>query len=181
MSFQELANALQAVEKRQAYKLEGSNEEALVVAFNQKNQNRFTYKNNPVGVSRKDKGKYKFYNNWQLRQYSSNNYNNARRNEKKEYFPACKYCQKTNHLEAWFWLKNIKYRNCKHFGHVQKFCKNKIETIKQAQLTDKTKNKEETLFMASVLKMNCTTKVEAEDDKSTWLIDSGFTNHIIAH
>ena len=63
MSFQELANALQAVEKRQAYKLEGSNEEALVVAFNQKNQNRFTYKNNPVGVSRKDKGKYKFYNN----------------------------------------------------------------------------------------------------------------------
>ena len=147
MSFQDLVNALQAVEQRQAFRSEGSHEEALVADF--KNQNRITYKNNSGGVSRKDKGKEKVYNTWQPRQYSSNNYN-ARRNEKKEYYPACKYCKKTNHLEAWCWLKNIQCRNCKQFGHVQKFCKNRIENVKQAQLTYKDEDKEETLFMASV-------------------------------
>ena len=156
MSLQELVNALQAVEQRQAYRLEGSNEEALVTTLNQKNQNRIIHKNNPVGSSRRDEGKEKTYNNWQPRQYSSNNYNNARRNEKKRYFPACKYCQKTNHLEAWCWLKNIQCRNCKQFGHAQKFCKNRVEAVKQAQLTDQSEEKEETLFMASVLKTNCT-------------------------
>jgi len=40
----------------------------------------------------------------------NNNNSFIRGKEKKEHFPACKYCKKTNHLEAWCWLKNAQCR-----------------------------------------------------------------------
>jgi hypothetical protein len=45
MSFQELVNALQAVEHRQAYREEGTSKEALVVVFKEKSQAKFFYMN----------------------------------------------------------------------------------------------------------------------------------------
>jgi hypothetical protein len=45
MSFQELVNALQAVEHRQAYREEGTSKEALVAVFKEKSQAKFFYMN----------------------------------------------------------------------------------------------------------------------------------------
>ena len=96
--------------------------------------------------------------------------------EKKEHFPACKYCQKTNHLEAWCWLKNAQCRKCKQFGHIQRFCKNKTETEQQAQVADCLEVKEDLLFMVTIQDM-CNS---AETKDSSWLIDNGCTNHMTA-
>jgi len=45
MSFQELVNALQAVEHMQAYREEGTSKEALVAVFKEKSQAKFFYMN----------------------------------------------------------------------------------------------------------------------------------------
>jgi hypothetical protein len=115
MSLQELVNALQAVEQRQAYGQEGSSEGTLVAVYKEKSRAKNFYRNNQEG--KREKGKGWQSNNWQ--QNSNNNF--ARGKDKKEHFPACKFCQKTNHLEAWCWLKNTQSRNCKQFGHIQRF------------------------------------------------------------
>ena len=62
----------------------------------------FFYKGSHEGI--RETGK-----NWQQNQKNFN----SKGKEKKENFLAYKYCQKTNHLEAWCWLKNAQCRNCK--------------------------------------------------------------------
>jgi hypothetical protein len=110
-------------------------------------------------------------NNWQ-----QNNNIFTEGKEKKEHFPACKYCQKTNHFEVWCWLKNAQCRNYKQFDHIQRFCKNKAEIIKQAQVVDCSEVKEDLLFMVTIQDMCNSAK--AKD--SSWLIDNGCTNHMTA-
>ena len=53
MSFQELVNALQAVEQRQAYRQEGTSENALVVVYKRKNHTQNFSKNNQSGKMEK--------------------------------------------------------------------------------------------------------------------------------
>jgi hypothetical protein len=168
MSLQKLVNALQAVEQRQAYRQEGSSEEALVVVYKEKSWAKNIFRNNQEGKREKRRG-------WKSTNWQQNNNNSfTRGKEKKEHFPACKYCRKTNHLEAWYWLKNAQCRNCKQFGHIQRFWKNKAETEKQAQIADCSKVKEDLLFMITIQDM-CNS---AEVKDSSWLIDNGCTNHM---
>jgi len=158
------------VEQKQAYRQEGSSEEALVAVYKEKNQAKNIFINNQEGKREKGRG-------WKSTNWQQNNNNSfTRRKEKKGHFPACKYCQKTNHLEAWCWLKNAQCRNCKQFGHIQRFCKNKAETEKQVQVADCSEVKEDRLFMVTIQDM-CNS-AEAKD--SSWLIDSGCTNHMTA-
>ena len=94
------------------------------------------------------------------RQHNHNNWSNKGK-EKSNHFPDCKYYQKTSYLEAWFWLKSTRCRNCKQCGHNQKL----LQTLDI---------QEEHLFMVSVQQVSNTTKV----NNSSWLIDSGCTNHM---
>jgi hypothetical protein len=82
-------------------------------------------------------------------QQSSNWQHNLIRKEKKE-FPACKYCQQTNHFEEWCWYKNVQCRNCNQFGHIQNFCKTRVDEVKQAQEEDTSEIKDEFLFVATI-------------------------------
>ena len=117
MSLQELVNALQAVEQRQAYRQEGSSEGALVAVYKDKSRAKNIFRNNQEG--KREKGRSWKSANWQQ------NINNSfmRGKEKKEHFPACKYCQKTNHLEAWCWLKNAQCRTASNLGTSKDFAK----------------------------------------------------------
>ena len=100
MSFQELVNALQAVEQRQAYRQEGTSENALVVVYKGKNHTQNFPRNNQSGKMEKER-------DWRPNnQQSSNWQHNLIRKEKKE-FSACKYCQQTNHFEEWCRYKNV--------------------------------------------------------------------------
>ena len=72
-------------------------------------------------------------------------------------------------------MKNTQCRNCQQFGHLQKFCKNPV-AARQVYIVDATENKEEQLFMAMVEQECNLTEVRT----STWLIDSGCTNHMSA-
>ena len=86
---------------------------------------------------------------WQNNQSNANNYN-AKGKERRDIFPTCKYCQKTNHLESFCWLKNAQCRKCKQFGHIQKFCKNNTSNGKQAHVAEVVEPKDEQLFTAIV-------------------------------
>jgi len=170
MSLKELVNALQAVEQRQAYRQEGTSEGALIAVYKEKSRAKNFYRNNQE--EKREKGRGWQSNNWQ--QNNNNIFTEGK--EKKEQFPAWKYCQKTNHLEDWCWLKNSQCRNCKQFGHIQRFCKNKAETVKQAQVAESSEVEEDLLFMATIQEM-CNI---AKANDSSWLIDSGCTNHMTA-
>jgi len=63
--------------------------------------------------------------------------------------------------------------NCKQFGHIQRFCKNKTETKQQAQVADCLEVKD-LLFMVTIQDMY--NSAEATD--SSWLINNGCTNHM---
>jgi len=56
MSFQELVNALQAVEHRQAYREEGTSKEALIAVFKEKSQANNFYMNIKKEKEKKRKG-----------------------------------------------------------------------------------------------------------------------------
>jgi len=86
MSLQELVNALQAVEQRQAYRQEGTSEGALVAVYKEKSQAKNFYRNNQE--EKREKGRGWQSNNWQ----QNNNNIFTERKEKKEHFPACKFC-----------------------------------------------------------------------------------------
>ena len=52
--------------------------------------------------------------------------------ERKDKFPACSICQRTNHLEKDCWYKekpHIECRFCKKLGHIERNCR-----IKQNQV-----------------------------------------------
>jgi len=57
ISLQELVNALQAVEQRQAYRQEGSSEGALVTVYKEKSRAKNFYRNNQEGEREKGKEK----------------------------------------------------------------------------------------------------------------------------
>ena len=114
LSLQELINALQAVEQRQTFRQENLSEEAFVAGFKgrTKPQNSQVFFKNP---KKRNSGKQWQTKQWQNNQNYSNNFN-AKGKERREQFPTCKYCQKTNHLESWCWLKNAQCRKYKQFG-----------------------------------------------------------------
>jgi len=69
MSLQELVNALQAVEQRQAYRQEGTSEGALVAVYKEKSQAKNFYRNNQE--EKREKGRGWQSNNWQQNTTSS--------------------------------------------------------------------------------------------------------------
>ena len=159
-SLQELVNALQAVEQRQAFRKEGTSEGAFVAVSKDKSQSKDSYN--------RGKGKYGQSNNRQQ------NFNKEQ--ARKKSFPPCKFCRKTNHLDTHCWFKDVQCRNCKQFGHYQKYCKEKGVAEQQARVADNSEAKEEFLFMAAVEGVCNTARVS----NSSWLIDSGCTNHMTA-
>lgn len=173
MSLQDLINALQAVEQRQAFRQENSSEEAFAAGFKgrSKPQNSQVFFKNPE--SRTNYGKQWQSKNWQNNQNYANNFN-ARGKERREQFPTCKYCQKTNHLESFGWLKNAQCQKCKQFGHIQKFCKNNTSTGKHAHVAEVLEPKDEQLFTA-MIDHSCN---KTEVSNQNWLIDSGCSNHM---
>lgn len=170
MSFQDLVNALQAVEQRQSYRNEGTSENALV-AYKGKQQQSYNFSRTKQ-IGRKDKSK-----EWRPNHQNSSSWqpNNLTVKERKEY-PACKYCKKTNHSDDWCWFKKVQCRNCNQFGHYQKYCKNRKEEVKQAQEEESLAVKDEHLFVATMHNM----LRKPEETNSVWLIDSGCTNHMTA-
>jgi hypothetical protein len=62
MSLQELVNALQAVEQRQAYRQEGSSEGALVAVYKDKSRAKNIFRNNQEG--KREKGRSWKSANW---------------------------------------------------------------------------------------------------------------------
>jgi hypothetical protein len=85
MSLQELVNALQAVEQRQAYRQEESSEGALVAVYKEKSRAKNFYRNNQEGEREKGRG-------WQSNNWEQNNNIFTRGKKKKKYFPTCKFC-----------------------------------------------------------------------------------------
>ena len=175
MSLQELINALQTVEQRQAFRQENTSEEAFAVGFKgrarfQNSQNSQVFFKNPENSNSGNSWQRR---NWPNNQTQGNNFN-ARWKERREPLPTCKYCKKNNHLESSCWLKNVQCRKCKEFGHIEKFCNE--DNANQAQVAEVEENKEEMLFTATEAhKCNKT-----EVNNQTWLIDSGCTNHMSA-
>ncbi|XP_061971883.1 uncharacterized protein LOC133694399 [Populus nigra] len=86
MSLQELVNAFQAVEQRQAYRQEETSEGALVAVYKEKSRSKNFYGNNQE--EKREKGRGCQSNNWQ--QNSNNIFTEGK--EKKEHFLACKFC-----------------------------------------------------------------------------------------
>ena len=174
LSLQELVNALQAVEQRQQFRQENSGEEAFAARFKGRSKPLNVYKNSEPRTN-SSSGKPWQNKNWQGNQTHANNFY-TKGKERREQFPTCKYCQKTNHLESFCWLKNAQCRKCKQFGHIQKFCKNNTSGDKQAHVAEAMEPKEEQLFTA-IVEHNCNT---TEVSKQKWLIDSGCSNHMAA-
>ena len=85
MSLQELVNALQAVEQRQAYRQEGTSKGALVAVYKEKSRAKNFYRNNQEEKREKGRG-------WQSNNWQQNNNIFTERKGKKEHFPACKFC-----------------------------------------------------------------------------------------
>lgn len=94
----------------QAYRQEGTSEWALVAVSKEKSRVKNIYRSNQEGKKEKGRG-------WQSNNWQQNN-NITRKKERREHFPPCKFCMKTNHLEAYCWLKNAQCRSCKQFGHI---------------------------------------------------------------
>ncbi|XP_060201830.1 uncharacterized protein LOC132630258 [Lycium barbarum] len=92
--------------------------------------------------------------------------------EKKENFPPCKFCKKTNHKEDDCWFQGKKQPLQCRYGQVEKFCRVKKEHNKQTQKTNvsEVEDQEELVFTAMVA-----TRL---DEQSTWFLDSGCTNHM---
>ncbi|GLT43009.1 hypothetical protein SLA2020_169860 [Shorea laevis] len=158
-SLNELVNALQAVEQRKALRLENSVEGAYLATDRGKAAAKVD-ENKQFGDQR----------NREKKCYQSGRYKN-----KKQSFPPCPHCKKKNHSENYCWFRpGIQCRSCKLFGHIEKVCKSKGEKTQQAQVAEITELMEEKLFMASSVEACCLARL----NPSTWLIDSGCTNHM---
>jgi len=77
MSLQELVNALQAMEQRQAYRQEGSSEGALVAVYKEKSRAKNIFRNNQEGKREKGRG-------WKSTTWQQNNNNNFIRGKEKK-------------------------------------------------------------------------------------------------
>ncbi|GLU17722.1 hypothetical protein SLE2022_340780 [Rubroshorea leprosula] len=158
-SLTELVNALQAVEQRKALRLE-NNVEGAYLATDRGKAAAKDDENKQFGDQR----------NREKKGYQSGMYKN-----KKQSFPPCSHCKKKNHSENYCWFRpGIQCRSCKLFGHIEKVCKLKGGKTQQAQVAEITEQMEEKLFMASSVEACCLAGLSP----STWLIDSGCTNHM---
>ncbi|GKV46536.1 hypothetical protein SLEP1_g53512 [Rubroshorea leprosula] len=93
---------------------------------------------------------------------------------KKDKFPPCSICKRTNHDGKDCWYKGkpqVQCRFCRKYGHIEKFCKFKENQYRpkqqQAQVASTT---EDHLFMASL--------ASGSVDKCLWFVDSGCTCHM---
>ena len=119
LSPSELVHALQAQEQRRSLRLEEATENALQAKF---------------------KGKMQMQEEGKIPKTSTNSSRNnqgASRNgvKKRENFPPCKYCRKTNHKEDDCWFKGkkspLQCRYCNKLGHIERFCRVKKENNQQ--------------------------------------------------
>ncbi|GLT45830.1 hypothetical protein SLA2020_196340 [Shorea laevis] len=93
---------------------------------------------------------------------------------KKDKFPPCPICKRTNHDGKDCWYKGkpqVRCRFCNKFGHIEKFCRFKENQYRpkqqQAQVAS---TAEDHLFMASL--------ASSSVDKCSWFVDSGCTCHM---
>ena len=152
LTLAEVVNALQAQEQRRAYRQEESNETAFQAKAHDKQ----------VGSSN---GKKQI--GWKKGKEKKENESNKDSGKKSKY-PPCSHCKKANHTENYCWLRpKVKCRACNQLGHVEKICKNKGN---QAHVVEEHEELEDQLFVV--------TCYAAQSEKTTWLVDSGCTNHM---
>ena len=94
---------------------------------------------------------------------------------KREKFPPCASCKRTNHLEKYCWFKGKPPIQCsfyKKLGHIEKNCRAKQNQAQQQQAhyADEEPQSEDHLFMAF--------DGDHVAGKKTWFIDSGCTSHM---
>ncbi|XP_052182036.1 uncharacterized protein LOC127794820 [Diospyros lotus] len=96
-------------------------------------------------------------------------------------FAPCSHCKRTDHAEKDCFYKDkppYHYKFCNKLGHTEKYCRAKKrqsqqQTQQHANVTEEDTNDDEHLFMAS--------QALSSHELNTWLIDSGYTNHITKH
>ena len=100
--------------------------------------------------------------------------------QEKKPFPPCPHCKKATHGEKFCWWRpDAVCKICKEKGHVDKVCKKKKQykgESSQAQVVEEEDNRDENqqqIFVATCFTSSCI-------DSSTWLIDSGCSNHMVA-
>ncbi|KAH6770772.1 hypothetical protein C2S52_015575, partial [Perilla frutescens var. hirtella] len=166
LTLTELVSALQAVEQRKAFREEEKSVEKALAATQKTNTPLDSNKKRNFqarkGKERKDqqgfKGKFK-----------------------KEKYPPCPHCKKTNHAENYCWFRpGVQCRSCKQFGHIEKVCpgnRNKKAEAQPAQVSEEVESQEENLFVATVAEQ-C---VASTQNPVGWLIDSGCTHHMTSN
>ncbi|EOY15753.1 Gag-pol polyprotein-like protein [Theobroma cacao] len=142
-------------EQRRAFRQKRLTENALVVKTKNKKLGSSIFKRNEA--NRKDKGK---------------KVDEKRHGDHKKTFPPYSHGKKTNHIEKFCWFKpNVECKKCHQQGHVEKVCKNKVKNVMRKLLWLKSlKLKMRFFFMAK--------NVDSEEEKNTWLLDSGCSNHL---
>ncbi|XP_059284754.1 uncharacterized protein LOC132038045 [Lycium ferocissimum] len=171
LTLNELSNALQAMERRKAFREEeNSSEIALIVVQRSKAQSDGDSKRQSNGRNGKEK---------------KDQYNNRGRFQRSK-SPPCPYCKKTNHAEKFCWYRpEVQCRVCKQFVHVDKVCKTNQNQQTQAQpaqaqpaqVTENANYHEEKLFATSTVG-EC--NIAAQDD-DVCPVDSGCTHHMISN
>ncbi|XP_015572744.2 uncharacterized protein LOC107260986 [Ricinus communis] len=118
----ELTNALLAVEQRKAPREEESVGEKALAAVQKMSSQEGGSKNQTVHK----KGKNKKIGRWR---------------SKKDKYPPCPYCKKSNHTENYCWFRpGAQYKICKQFGHTERVCTIRNDQQTQAQPAQTTEN-----------------------------------------
>ncbi|XP_047270569.1 uncharacterized protein LOC124899652 [Capsicum annuum] len=134
----ELVHALQYQEQRRSLRQEEATETALQAKF---------------------KGKMQMQEEGKILETSTNSSRNNQGDsrsgvKKRENFPPCKYCRKTNHKEDDYCFKGKKLPlQCRYYntlGHIERFCRVKKENNQQTQKTNisEVEEQEEFVFAA---------------------------------
>ncbi|EOY20320.1 Gag-pol polyprotein-like protein [Theobroma cacao] len=157
MSLSDVAYALQAAEHRRVMRSESVTENVLFAKMKGKTVGETSTRKGPVEQKGKDKGVQSIYRNQQ----------------KKGKAHICSHCKRKGHAEVSCWFRpNVRCRNCNQLGHVQRVCKNKVETqVKADEPVEKAETAEEHLFMAQTGNFKTV-------DASLWFLDSGASNHM---
>ncbi|GKU93722.1 hypothetical protein SLEP1_g7290 [Rubroshorea leprosula] len=162
LSVKALIGKLQAHEKRLAMR----SEESVEGAFQAKHKGKYLVARSDwqQEANKVEKGKHQAE--------CSRNF------DKRDKFPPCPNCRRTNHLEKDCWHKGkprFYCKNCKKHGHTEKFCKaNQVQyrpkQVQQANFIED-QNEEDYMFVAM---HSCFVTLE-----DSWYVDSGCTNHMV--
>ncbi|XP_044488992.1 uncharacterized protein LOC123213584 [Mangifera indica] len=161
LTLSEVVNALKVEDQRRALRRQEENIEGVFSAkTNEKKSNNSPHK--------------KFFGE-KKEKWKQAGSESQKSGDKKGRYQPCPHCKKRGHSPNFCWHKpNAKCRICNQFGHVDKVYKSKesssFQQSQQVQEVEKQNETSEHLFVVS----NCDTT----EEHSTWLIDSGCSNHM---